>query len=245
MEKAFGDIPADLKSRLLSAAVPTISAVLFKKGFNSRFFAGLQPLSEKASRFCGPAWTVRAIPVREDMRDAVAAGQAPNNHRLAFAAAKSGEVIVIAGGGIAGVSLLGDIIATSLQMRGIAGVVADSDVSDAALVAQMEIPVVAVGSAPVPGPAKLMVADWGVAVGIGNVAIFPGDIIVGDANGAICVPREMAADVADATEEAERLETFLLERIRAGAPLEGTYPPDAATRAAYDVWRKTGGGSAS
>jgi regulator of RNase E activity RraA len=237
-------VSASVVARMAALAVPTISAVLYKKGLRSRFLYGLTPLNP-ALRFAGPAHTIRAIPVREDMRDAVAAGQAPNNHRLAFAAAKSGEVIVIAGGGVTGVSLLGDIIATSLQMRGIAGVVADSDVSDAALVAQMAIPVVAVGSAPVPGPAKLMVVDWGVPVAIGNVAIFPGDIIVGDANGAICVPHELANEVADATEEAEQLETFLLERVRAGAALEGTYPPDAATRAAYEVWRKTGGGSPS
>jgi len=237
-------VQASVVARLAALAVPTISAVLYKKGLRSRFLYGLAPLNP-ALRFAGPAHTIRAIPVREDMRDAVAAGQAPNNHRLAFAAAKPGDVIVIAGGGVTGVSLLGDIIATSLQMRGIAGVVADSDVSDAALVAQMDIPVVAVGSAPVPGPAKLMVADWGVPVGIGSVAIFPGDIVVGDANGAICVPHHMAADVADATEEAERLENFLLARIRAGAALEGTYPPDAATQAAYAVWRATGGGGPS
>jgi len=221
--------------RLAALAVPTISAVLYKKGLRSRFLYGLKPLNPDL-RFAGPAHTVRALPMREDLRDAVAAGKTPNTHRLAFAAARSGDVIVIASGGITGVSLLGDIIATALHVRGIAGVVADSDVSDAALVGQMPIPVVAVGSAPVPGPAKVMVADHGVPVGIGNVAIFPGDIIVGDANGAICVPAEIAAEIADATEEAERLETFLLERVRAGAPLDTTYPPDAATRAAYEAW---------
>jgi regulator of RNase E activity RraA len=223
--------------RLAALAVPTISAVLYKKGLRSRFLYGLKPLNPEL-RFAGPAHTVRAIPVREDLRDAMASGQAPNTHRLAFAAAGPGDVIVIAGGGVTGVSLLGDIIATSLHLRGIAGVVADSDVSDAALVARMPIPVVATGSAPVPGPAKLMVADHGLPVGIAGVAVYPGDIVVGDANGAVCVPQAIAAEVADATEEAERLETFILERIQAGAPLDATYPPDAATRAAYADWIK-------
>jgi regulator of RNase E activity RraA len=223
--------------RLAALAVPTISAVLYKKGLRSRFLYGLKPLNPSL-RFAGPAHTVRAIPVREDIRDAAASGKAPNTHRLAFAAARPGDVIVVASGGVTGISLLGDIIATSLHMRGIAGVVADSDVSDAALVARMPIPVVAVGSAPVPGPAKVMVADHGVPVGICGVAVFPGDIVVGDADGAICVPAAMAGEIADATEEAERLEAFILERIKAGAPLDSTYPPDAATRAAYEATKK-------
>lgn len=223
--------------RLAALAVPTISAVLYKRGLRSRFLYGLKPLNP-ALRFAGPAHTVRAIPVREDLRDAVAAGQAPNGHRQAFAAARPGDVIVLASGGVTGFSLLGDIIATSLHVRGIAGVIADSDVSDAALVARMPIPVVAVGSAPVPGPAKVTVVDHGLPVGIGDVAIYPGDIMVGDANGAICVPSSLAAEIADLTEEAERLEEFILARVQAGAPLDSTYPPDAATRAAYEATRK-------
>jgi regulator of RNase E activity RraA len=226
-----------LIGRMAALAVPTISAVLYKMGLRSRFLYGLKPLNPNL-RFAGPAHTIRAIPVREDLRDAAARGDIPNRHRQAFAAAGAGDVIVVAGGGVAGISLLGDIIATSLQMRGIAGVVADSDVSDAAIVAQMSLPVVAKGSAPVPGPAKLMVVDWGLPIGIGDVAVFPGDIVVGDANGAICVPQEIAAAVAEATQAAEELEVFLLARIKAGAPLDGTYPPDAATRDAYAAWCK-------
>ncbi|MCZ8311983.1 MAG: ribonuclease activity regulator RraA [Rhodospirillales bacterium] len=239
MEKAFGDIPADLKSRLLSAAVPTISAVLFKKGFNSRFFAGLQPLSEKASRFCGPAWTVRAIPVREDLRAKIASGELPSLNRLAFDAAPAGSVLVCSTGGHPDVAVMGDIMTTSLMVRGVAGAVVDTGVSDANLIAQMAFPLVCTGSAPVSSFAKVMVADHGLPIGIGDVAVFPGDIIVGDPNGAVCIPRDIADAVADAAVEQEALEAFILARVQSGAPLEGTYPPNAETLAAYRAWRAT------
>jgi regulator of RNase E activity RraA len=237
MEKTFADISADLKARLLSVAVPTISAVLYKKGFNSRFFAGLKPLAEDASRFCGPAWTVRAIPVREDLRAKIAAGELPSPNRAAFDAAPAGAVLVCGSGWHPDVAVMGDIMATSLMVRGVAGAVIDTGVSDANLIAKMAFPLVCTGSAPVSSFAKIMVADHGLPIGIGDVAVFAGDIIVGDPNGAICIPRDIADVVADAAVEQEALEAFILARVQAGAALEGTYPPNAETLAAYRASR--------
>jgi len=71
-----------------------------------------------------------------------------------------------------------------------------------------------------------------------GVTVCPGDVLVGDANGVAVIPRAWAEDVAAAAEEKERLERFLLARLKDGAPLDGTYPPDAATLAAY---RESGG----
>jgi regulator of RNase E activity RraA len=70
-----------------------------------------------------------------------------------------------------------------------------------------------------------------------GVAVFPGDIIVGDANGAVCIPRHLGWDVAKAAAETEQLEEYVLERIRAGASLDGVYPPNSATMADYRAWR--------
>jgi hypothetical protein len=64
-----------------------------------------------------------------------------------------------------------------------------------------------------------------------------GDIIVGDADGVVVVPLKMAADVARAAAEQEQLEAFLTGRIREGAALPGTYPPNETTRAAFEEWK--------
>ncbi|MCC7425807.1 MAG: ribonuclease activity regulator RraA [Alphaproteobacteria bacterium] len=234
------DLPDALRRRLLAVAVPTLSQLLYGRGLRTRFLAGLMPLNPAAARFCGPAFTMRAIPVREDLREATEKGQLPNLHRRGLDAVPPGAVLVCATGGAAGVSVLGDIIAAALHRRGVAGVVVDTGIADAALVARMALPVVAAGSAPVPSPAQVMVVDTGLPIGIAGVAVYPGDIMVGDANGVVCVPHGIAETVAAAAAEKEALETWILDEIARGAPLDGTYPPNAEALARYRAWRERG-----
>jgi regulator of RNase E activity RraA len=82
-----------------------------------------------------------------------------------------------------------------------------------------------------------MVADHDTPIGVRGVAVFPGDIIVGDQNGAVCIPRHLGEAIAEAASQTEALEEFILERIRAGAPIDGTYPPNAAVLADYAAWK--------
>ncbi|MBU8547164.1 MULTISPECIES: RraA family protein [Roseomonadaceae] len=224
----------DILEALRQVAVPTLSAVMFARGLRSRFLHGIVPANPEAARFIGPAYTIRAIPVREDLRDAVAAGRLPNLHRQIFSGVPAGAVLVCATGGAAHVSVLGDIIATALHRKGVAGVVVDTGVSDLPVVAAMTLPVHhGGGSAPVPSSAAVMVVDHSLPIGIAGVAVFPGDIIVGDASGVVCIPAELVEEVAREAAEKERLEAWILAQIEGGAPLEGTYPPDAATKARY------------
>lgn len=230
-------LTAPLVDRFKAVAVPTLSAALYARGLRSRFMHGIQPAGA-AAKFCGPAHTMRAIPVREDLRDAAAAGRIPSAHRLALDGAPGGSVVVCSTGGVRGISLLGDIIATALMRRGVAGVVMDSGVSDLSAVGRMALPVFhGGGSAPVPGGASVMVVDHGLPVGLAGVAVFPGDIMVGDENGVVCIPAGIATEILEAAEAKEQLETFILAEIEAGAPLEGTYPPSAELLARYRATR--------
>lgn len=234
--ESYAALPEALKAKLLSVAVPTLSAVLFQKGFHSRFFRGSRPLNKAAARFCGAAWTIRSIPIREDLRAGISQGTVPSRNRLAFDAAPPGSVVVCGTGGHPDVSMMGDIMSTALMVKGVAGVVLDTSVSDAHFISTMPFPVVAAGTTPISSFASLMVIDHDVPIGLQGVAVFPGDIIVGDENGAVCVPRHLGDAIADAAVEQERLEVFVLERIQAGAPIDGTYPPGAAVLADYRDW---------
>jgi regulator of RNase E activity RraA len=226
-------LPAGLVAALSAVAVPTLSAVLYARGLRTRFLHGVAP-AQPEGRMVGPAYTIRAIPVREDLRDAVAAGRAENLHRRFLSEAPAGAAVVVATGGAARVSVLGDIIATALHRAGVAGVVMDTGVSDLPAVARLPLPVFhAGGSAPVPSGAAVMIVDRGLPVGLADVAVFPDDVMVGDPSGVVCIPRAIAAEVAEEAAEKERLEAWILGEIAAGAGLEGTYPPDAATRARY------------
>ena len=82
--------------------------------------------------------------------------------------------------------------------------------------------------------------DLNVPVACGGVAVYAGDIIiiVGDEEGVAVIPQHLADEVARDAAEQEVMEVFILERVRGGAALPGTDPPNAETRAALAVWRK-------
>ncbi len=226
-------VSAQTLSALRAAGVPAISQSLYGLGLMNAFIAGLLPAGPVTQAFAGPAFTLRAIPVREDLRADAAAGRIPNAHRAAMRDVAAGEVIVTGIGGIGGVSLFGDLIATHLHNIGCAGIVTDGGVADQAALGQVGLPVFSAGSAPVPGTARVMIVGWREAIDCRGVPVYPGDIVVGDGNGVVVVPPHLADTVAEKALGKERLEEFLLARLQSGAPLDGTYPPDDTTLAAY------------
>ncbi len=222
-----------LRARLAEIAVPTLTAALYARGIRNSFLAGLAPLSKAHARFVGTAYTMRALPVREDLLAAVNEGKAPNLHRRAMAEVAPGEVVVTDCGASGRISFFGELIATFLARKGVAAIVTDAGIADVGDVAATGLPVFCLGSAPIPGPARRLVGDLGCPVDCMGVTIMPGDVLVGDENGVAAIPRAMAAEIADAAQAKAELEEFLLARLKDGAPLDGTYPPDAATLAAY------------
>jgi regulator of RNase E activity RraA len=226
-------VSEDTLAALRAAGVPAISQSLYGLGIVNAFVAGLRPANPKVKPFAGPAFTLRAIPAREDLRDDIAAGRATNPHRAAMRDVARGEVIVSGIGGLGSVSMFGDMIATHLRSVGCAGIVTDGGVADLAALGAVDLPVFSAGSAPVPASARVLIVGWREPVDCRGVPVYPGDIVVGDGNGVVVLPAHLAAVVAEKALAKERLEEFLLARLQGGAPLDGTYPPDEATLAAY------------
>ena len=69
--------------------------------------------------------------------------------------------------------------------------------------------------------------------------MFPDDVVVVDADGAVLIPAAKLDQVLIESIEQERLEGWIMREVDAGAKLPGLYPPDAETRARYDAWRAT------
>jgi len=196
MMSSFAPIDDALRTALGTVPVCVAARWLEARGLRSRAIHGLRPANPDAARLCGPAWTLRSIAVREDIRDAVSSGRLPSLPELMYDAVPAGAVIVCATGMQRRIAMLGDMIAGSLQVRGLAGVVVDAGLSDAAIIGRMTLPVFATGSTPVPSYATTMLIDHGRPIGIGEVAVFPGDIMLGDADGLICIPRHLADALA-------------------------------------------------
>ena len=175
--------------------------------------------------------------VREDLLEAQQRGERPNLQSEAVASVGVGDVLVVGMGGETRTAFMGDVMTTHLLAKGAAAAVLDGAVSDAAAISEIPFPVFCTGNAATPLTSHRLVVEIGGAIDCAGVPVLPGDVIMGDANGVAAIPAHVAAEVAEACAERELLEEFVIERVRAGAPLAGAYPPDEATLAAFRDWR--------
>ncbi len=229
------------KARLLTASTATLTTQLFKRGLRNAFMQGVRRLGPPkptiVPNMVGPAMTVRYIPAREDLDHLGVFADPEHPQRKAVETARPGCVLVQDCRGDARAACGGEILMTRLQVRGAAGMVTDGGLRDSGPIGAMAMPVFCAGPS---APLNLVLhhaVEIDAPIGCGGVAVYPGDIIVGDADGVVVLPSGIADEVAEQAAEQERLESFVLQRIAAGAPLPGTYPPDAETLAAYTAWR--------
>ena len=234
---------SDLDSATLEAlrhvSTATLTTQLFKRGLRNAFMQGVAPLAaHSGTNLVGPAFTLRNIPSREDIDVLELFTDPEYAQRKCVETIPAGHVLVQDCRGERGSASFGSILSQRLQVRGVAGMVSDGPVRDSTTIAALGMPVFCAGASAPPNLIRHHAVDINVPIGCGGVAVFPGDVIVGDADGVVVIPLKMAAEVAQAAAEQEQLEVFLAERIREGAALPGTYPPNEKTKAAYEAWRQ-------
>ena len=232
---------------LRRASTATLCTQLYKRGFRNVYIQGIKRLttpsaSTSGGNLVGPAFTMRSIPSREDL-DQISAFDNPDHpQRKAIESVPEGHVLVLDCRRETSVASGGQILTTRLKVRGAAGLVSDGPVRDSHEIAKMDFPVFcAGGSAPLNLLKHHAVADFNSPIGCGGVAVYPGDVIVGDEEGVVVIPAHLADEVATDAIEQEKMEVFILERVEKGAKLAGTYPPNAETKAAFAEWRKAKG----
>ena len=224
--------------KLAGISTATVTMQLLKRGLRNCFIVGARPLNPGHSHFVAPAYTLRFIPMREDLSHVEVLGDPEYPPRKAIEDIPPGMALVIDARGEPGAGVIGDILTARLQERGVAVVVSDGPVRDGVAVAAGALPIFCPGFA---APASLYVhfgADLQSPIACGGVAVIPGDILVGDNDGVVVIPAAMALDIARDGAEQERLEGFLKCRVEAGHPTIGTYPPNEETLQAYDDWKR-------
>lgn len=222
--------------RLRGASTATITTQLFRRGLRNTFLYGLKPLDSDRASFVGAAFTLRYIPAREDL-DVVESFKDPGHpQRVAVESVEPGDVLIMDCRGDGRAASAGDILATRILVRGAVGLVTDGSVRDGHVIKDLALPVFCSSVSATTNLARHHAVEMQVPIGCAGVPIFPGDILVGDREGVACIPREMAEEVAEDAYIQERLERFLRKRVADGAAVIGTYPPDAATQAAFAAW---------
>jgi regulator of RNase E activity RraA len=155
----------------------------------------------------------------------------------AVEAVPEGHVLMIDSRNDVRAASAGNMLLTRLMTKGVAAAVTDGAFRDGAEIAQMPFPAYCRANTATTRPAYHRAADMQLPIGCGEVAVYPGDVIVGDADGVIVIPRAIATDVAEDAAAQEDREAYLLTLIKGGAPLWGTYPPNAETLAEYTKWK--------
>jgi regulator of RNase E activity RraA len=191
-------------------------------------------MEQKQARIAGPAFTVRLVPARED----ISTPDSMRGPRSLFAAIETmpeGCIVVVDAGGRGGAGFIGDIGCARMQYRKVAGLVTDGPIRDFAGISRLNWPIWACGTAAPPSLAKFHCADIQVTVACGGVTIMPGDIVVADDDGAIVIPAAMAGSIAEVGWEKDRLEEWIFQRVKAGEPLAGLYPPTDKTKERFQT----------
>ncbi len=235
MTRIFDDT---VRERLRRVNVSTFTTCLFRLGFRSRLIDGVRPINVDAARMVGEAFTLRFIPAREDID--VMAAYADDEHvqRRAMEECPAGHVLVIDSRGDAGAASAGDNMLGRLRARGVEGAVTDGGFRDTPDIERLAFPAFHRRPAPAAAPIRFHAADLGLPIGCGGVGVYPGDIVVGDPEGVVVIPRQLVREIADEAFEMTAYDAFVSEKVAEGRPLFGLYPSTAGSRDEFDTWRK-------
>ena len=228
----------DLIATLEKITTATITTMLLKKGIRRCWMSGPMPFSgDTGKRLVGPAFTLRFVPVREDLATP-ASWAAPISTRGAIEAMPEGCIAIADAMGVKSAGIFGDILCMRMVRRGVKALVTDGVVRDKAGVVATGLPTWCAGTAAPASVNGLTFVGWQEPIACGGVAVFPDDVVVLDDDGVVLIPKDLVEFVAAEGEEHERYETWVVSEVERGVKLPGLYPPNDEAKARYEAWKK-------
>ena len=230
---------ASTREQLKKTSTPTIATILFKLGLKNQFIQDVKPIAQGKPNMVGEAFTLRYIPAREDLNPITIFRDPKHPQRVAVEECPEGSVLVMDSRKSSRAASAGSILVARLMVRGVAGVVTDGGFRDSGIIAKMQMP--SYHKAP-SAPTNLTLnqaLDINVPIGCGDVAVFPGDIIVGDDDGVMVIPANIADKVAEQAGKMELYEEFVTEKVLEGRPIIGLYPlTTEENKLDFETWKK-------
>ena len=223
---------------LSQVTTATLTTQLLKKGLRNVWLRGTRPIRSGQPRLVGRAFTLRFVPAREDLATPASWGS-PISTRAAIEAMPEGCIAVVDAQGVQDAGIFGDILCARMARRRVAALVTDGVVRDLGGVLGTGLPVWCSGAAAPPSVAGLTFVGWQQPIGCGGVAVFPGDIIVADDDGAVLIPAALLDAMLAEAPEQERLEAWIMREVERGAALPGLYPPNEQNKARYEAEKGT------
>jgi len=230
------DSPAELLAAVGAVATATLAAQLRKRGYNSVTLDRLHT-TRPAAKMAGFARTLRYVPFREDLFAERGGGM--NAQKRAVEELRASEILVIEARGDATAGTVGDILGLRAQVRGAKGIVTDGAIRDSEALKNLAIPVYYAATHPAVLGRRHVPWETNTTIACAGVTVQPGDIIAGDADGVIVIPRHLAGEVARDAAEQELQEQFIAEQVAKGQSIDGLYPIGKKWQAAYEAWKDT------
>jgi regulator of RNase E activity RraA len=227
------------RGKLRGVSTATLCTALFKRGLRNQFLQDVRPVGPVERTMVGQAFTLRYIPAREDLNGLEVFRNPEHPQRKAVETCPSGCVFVMDSRKDPRAASAGSILVTRLMRRGVEGVVTDGGFRDSPEIAAIGFP--AYHNRP-SAPTNLTLhqaLEMDVPIGCGDVAVWPGDVIVGDGEGVVVIPLHLADEIAQEAVEMTAYEDFVLERVQDGASITGLYPAtDPRNLEAFEAWRR-------
>jgi regulator of RNase E activity RraA len=228
----------ETREALLSIGTSTLTGELFKRGLRNTWLQDVSPVRADQPRMVGVAFTMRFIPSRED-KDGPGAPTRSRVQQQAMEECPPGHVLVIDARGDARAASAGDVYVGRLKARGCAGIVTDGGLRDTEGITRTGLPAYHRRASSPPSPIVHRAADLNLPVACGGVAVYPGDIVVGDRDGVVVIPPDIVDEVARDAVSSTLYDEFAEEEVARGRSLAGLFPVagDQAKRD-FEAWKQ-------
>ena len=232
-------LTSETRDKLKTVSTATLCTALFKRRLRKQFIQDVHPLNPNGAPMVGEAFTLRYIPAREDLNPLSVFQDRAHPQRKAVEECPPGAVFVIDSRKDPRAASAGSILVSRLMKRGVAGVVTDGGFRDSPEIAGLDIP--AYHHRP-SAPTNLTLhqaLDINVPIGCGDVAVWPGDVVVGDGEGVVVIPANLADEIAAEAVEMTAFEDFVTEEVMKGRSILGLYPPtEEQSKVEFAAWRQ-------
>ena len=230
------------RDKLKSVSTPTLMTALYKRGLRNQFIQDVHPLNPGSGNMVGEAFTLRYMPAREDLNPITVFRDRAHPQRKAVEECPPGAVMVIDSRKDPRAASAGSILVSRLMVRGAAGIVTDGGFRDSYEIARLAIPAYHNRPSPPTNLTLHQAIDINVPIGCGDAPVFPGDVMVGDAEGVVVIPAHLADEIAEEAVEMTAFEDFVAEEVLKGRSILGLYPAtEEQTLADFAAWRKANG----
>ncbi len=191
----------------------------------------------------GPALTLQFMPKREDIYgDQEYADPETQLHRHVLYHAQAGDIVVVDARGDMGSGIFGEMMLTYFAGRGGLGVIIDGCIRDYPKAKDLGLGFWLRGVTPnFHTQTNIMPFAVNVPVACGDTLVMPGDIIIADDDGVVCVPAQLAPELLARGSEHAEWEEFAKIKLAEGGDLRKYYPLRADAQAEYEAWRKAQG----